>query len=105
MIVQFVNGTYELECGSTTNTGARGNDVSFAVSHFYAGTHLLAKPESFEVVAPSSQEMAARIERVSRTHPFLVADEDGVVVGYAYATHHRERSAYRWARSGWTPAV
>jgi len=42
----LVNGTYDLECGSTTNTAARGKEVSFAISHFYAGTRLLAKKVS-----------------------------------------------------------
>jgi len=42
-IPSLVNGTYDLECGSTTNTAARGKEVSFAISHFYTGTRLLAK--------------------------------------------------------------
>jgi glutamate/aspartate transport system substrate-binding protein len=42
-IPQLVNGTYDLECGSTTNTAARNNDVAFTISHFYAGTRLLVK--------------------------------------------------------------
>ena len=39
----LVNGTIDLECGSTTNNSARGKDVSFAVNYFYTGTRLLAK--------------------------------------------------------------
>jgi ABC-type amino acid transport substrate-binding protein len=42
----LMNGTYDLECGSTTNNSARGKDVTFAVSHFYTGTRLLAKKTS-----------------------------------------------------------
>ena len=42
----LVNGTYDLECGSTTNNSARGKDVAFAVSHFYTGTRLLTKKSS-----------------------------------------------------------
>jgi ABC-type amino acid transport substrate-binding protein len=42
----LVNGTYDLECGSTTNNAARGKEVSFAISHFYAGTRVLAKKAS-----------------------------------------------------------
>lgn len=42
----LVDGTYDLECGSTTNTSARGKEVSFAISHFYTGTRLLAKKAS-----------------------------------------------------------
>ena len=42
----LANGTYDLECGSTTNTAARGKEVTFAISHFYTGTRLLAKTTS-----------------------------------------------------------
>lgn len=42
----LVNGTYDLECGSTTNNSARGKDVTFAISHFYTGTRLLTKKTS-----------------------------------------------------------
>lgn len=42
----LVNGTYDLECGSTTNNAARSKEVSFAVSHFYTGTRLLTKKGS-----------------------------------------------------------
>jgi L-amino acid N-acyltransferase YncA len=52
---------------------------------------------SFEHERPSESDYAHRIERVSRTHAFLVAEDDGKVVGFAYAGVHRERHAYRWA--------
>ncbi|RMX06550.1 amino acid ABC transporter substrate-binding protein [Corticibacter populi] len=39
----LVNGTIDLECGSTTNNSARGKDVAFATNHFYTGTRLLVK--------------------------------------------------------------
>lgn len=42
----LVDGSYDLECGSTTNTAARGKEVSFAISHFYAGTRLLTRSNS-----------------------------------------------------------
>ena len=42
----LVNGTYDLECGSTTNNTARGKDVAFAINHFYTGTRLLTKKSS-----------------------------------------------------------
>ena len=29
--------------------------------------------------------------------PWLVAEADGTVLGYAYATNHRERAGYRWS--------
>jgi phosphinothricin acetyltransferase len=52
---------------------------------------------SFEERAPAGAEMAARIGRIAATHPWLVAECGGEVVGYAYSCPHRERAAYRWA--------
>jgi L-amino acid N-acyltransferase YncA len=52
---------------------------------------------SFETVAPGAEEMAARIEKIQARYPWLVDETDGVVNGYAYASPHRERAAYRWA--------
>ncbi|HDR9021159.1 TPA: amino acid ABC transporter substrate-binding protein [Burkholderia vietnamiensis] len=42
----LVDGSYDLECGSTTNTSARGKDVAFSINYFYAGTRLMAKRAS-----------------------------------------------------------
>ena len=42
----LVNGTYDLECGSTTNNSTRAKDVTFATNHFYTGTRLLTKKTS-----------------------------------------------------------
>jgi phosphinothricin acetyltransferase len=50
---------------------------------------------SFEDVPPSVEEMAARIETYLQTYPYLVAERDGEIIGYAYAGQHRTRSAYR----------
>ncbi len=49
---------------------------------------------SFEYKAPSNEEMAARIERISSHFPFLVAEEEGTIAGYAYAHSFSEREAY-----------
>ena len=42
----LVNGTIDLECGSTTNNSARGKEVSFATNYFYTGTRLMVKKSS-----------------------------------------------------------
>lgn len=53
---------------------------------------------SFEEVAPTGPEMADRMRLVLAWTPWLVAEnDDGVVVGYAYASRHRERPGYRWS--------
>jgi phosphinothricin acetyltransferase len=59
--------------------------------------HVEGSAVSFEERAPDAAELAARIRRLSATHPWLVADLGEEVVGYAYACAHRERPAYRWA--------
>jgi L-amino acid N-acyltransferase YncA len=52
---------------------------------------------SFEEQPPDAAEMRRRMENLASHYPWLVAEEDGTVVGYAYASPHRERAAYRWA--------
>jgi L-amino acid N-acyltransferase YncA len=49
---------------------------------------------SFEYEAPSAQDIAARM---ASAHAWMVAEDGGTVVGYAYASRHRERAAYDWA--------
>ncbi len=42
----LVNGTIDLECGSTTNNSDRAKQVAFAINYFYTGTRFLVKAES-----------------------------------------------------------
>jgi len=39
--------------------------------------------------------MAARIARIARAYPYLVAEKDAAIVGYSYADHWHERCSYR----------
>lgn len=50
---------------------------------------------SFEEEAPDAAEMARRIE--SELYPWLVAEEDGRLLGYAASSAFRTRRAYRWS--------
>jgi L-amino acid N-acyltransferase YncA len=59
--------------------------------------YITAGVASLEERAPEPHEMANRIRIISRDYPWLVAELDGQVIGYAYASRHRERAAYRWA--------
>ncbi|HEX5269514.1 MAG TPA: GNAT family N-acetyltransferase [Gemmataceae bacterium] len=56
-----------------------------------------ATPISFETEPPSVEEMRGRLVKVLAEHPWLVCEEGGALLGYAYAARHRERSAYRWS--------
>ena len=54
-------------------------------------------PVSFETQPPTLYEMRERIAKVLKSHPWLVCDESGRILGYAYASPHRERAAYAWS--------
>ena len=56
-----------------------------------------ATPISFETQAPSVDEMRRRIAKTLESLPWLVQEHQGEIVGYAYASPHRERAAYRWS--------
>ncbi|HEY8082099.1 MAG TPA: GNAT family N-acetyltransferase [Solirubrobacterales bacterium] len=59
--------------------------------------HVVESATSFEEDPPSATAFAERIARTALTHPWLVAEHDSEVVGFAYACPHRARPAYRWA--------
>jgi len=52
---------------------------------------------SFETVAPGVEEMADRIEKTTERYPWLVYAVGRHILGYAYASPHRQRAAYRWS--------
>src|SRR6478672_2203010 len=52
---------------------------------------------SFEYSAPTPEQMAQRIQAITKQFPWLVLEDNGVVAGYAYASAHSERSAYSWS--------
>lgn len=59
--------------------------------------HVLSSTATFEEVPPSVEEMSQRLQNVrSQGLPWLVAEQDGQVVGYAYAAPYRPRPAYRY---------
>jgi phosphinothricin acetyltransferase len=72
------------------------NDDAAAIAEIYA-PYVDALSVSFEQRAPSPKEMARRIETITETYPWLIAESDGEVVGYAYGFRFRERWAYRFA--------
>ena len=58
--------------------------------------HVLHGAASFEIEPPDAAEMARRRRTVvDGGYPYLVAEQDGRVVGYAYASAYRPRPAYR----------
>jgi phosphinothricin acetyltransferase len=71
-------------------------DDAAAIASIYA-PYVHASPVSFEMEAPDEAEMRNRIAEVGDHYPWLVAcDEDGAIIGYAYACAFRTRPAYRF---------
>ena len=52
---------------------------------------------SFETEVPSKDEFASRIRRTLLRYPYLVAEKDGKIAGYAYAGPFVGREAYRFS--------
>jgi L-amino acid N-acyltransferase YncA len=74
---------------------ARADDGG-AIAGIYA-PYVINTPITFEEQAPDAVEMSRRVEETLKTFPFLIAQIDGTVVGYAYAGAHRTRASYRWS--------
>jgi phosphinothricin acetyltransferase len=67
-----------------------------AITAIYAW-NVLHGTGTFELEAPDAAEVARRRDDVlSKGLPWLVAERDGVLLGYAYANHFRPRRAYRF---------
>ena len=66
------------------------------VAAIYA-PYVLETAISFEEAPPSPDEMARRVAATLKTYPWLVFDEGEGPLGYAYASPHRDRAAYRWS--------
>jgi L-amino acid N-acyltransferase YncA len=68
-----------------------------AIASIYA-PYVRASVVSFETEAPDAAEMSGRIAALGDLYPWLAAcDEDGAMLGYAYACAFRPRPAYRFS--------
>lgn len=52
---------------------------------------------TFEYEVPALSDFRQRIEATLRTHPYLVLERDGEILGYAYTGQLGSRAAYAWA--------
>jgi phosphinothricin acetyltransferase len=60
--------------------------------------HVLNGLASFETDPPGEAEMRRRFDAIlGGGYPYLVAEDESRVVGYAYANHYRTRPAYRYS--------
>jgi L-amino acid N-acyltransferase YncA len=74
---------------------AREQDAQ-AVADIYAPA-VSERATSFELTPPDATEMRRRIVTVLPQYPWLVCESTEALLGYVYATTHRERAAYRWS--------
>ncbi|MCK9894408.1 GNAT family N-acetyltransferase [Frankia sp. AgB32] len=58
--------------------------------------YVTGSPATFEEAVPGLAELRARMAAAPRK-PWLVAEADGEIVGYAYASAHHARASYRWS--------
>ena len=56
-----------------------------------------SSPISFEIQRPTAAEIRKRIRSALAVFPWLIVENLGEILGYAYAGRHRERAAYRWS--------
>ena len=54
---------------------------------------------SFEYTVPSTEEFIQRFRGITAFYPWLVWEENGTVLGYAYGSRPCERAAYQWCAS------
>ena len=52
---------------------------------------------TFEIEVPSIESFQNRMKSIMDFYPWLVCEIDGEIAGYAYASKHGERAAYRWS--------
>ena len=69
---------------------ASGSDAK-AIQAIYEPV-VLGTAISFEEVPPSVEEIRGRILATLETYPYLVAEQKGVVIGYAYASQRLSRT-------------
>lgn len=74
---------------------ARETDVP-AILDIY-GPYIENTAITFEYTVPSAADFTARFRAITAVGPWLVAEEDGKLLGYAYLDRAFERTAYRWA--------
>ncbi len=81
-------------------SGARVRDASEddapACAAIYA-PYVRETAVSFEAQPPTPAQMAERVATATRTHAWVVLEEEDRVVGYAYGGPHARRAAYRFS--------
>lgn len=80
-------------------------DITIRQAKVEDAQHLLAIYEpyirntaiTFEYELPAVEEFQNRIQTTLEKYPYLVAEKEGQIVGYAYASAYKTRAAYDWS--------
>lgn len=59
--------------------------------------YILGSGITFDTEVPSPEEWTKKIDDVRKKFPYLVAEADGQLVGFAYASPFKSRCAYEWS--------
>ena len=81
-------------CATSANVRIAARGDAEAMRAVYAP--YVETPVTFDTVAPSRAEFAARMADAMVDYPCLVLEQDGRVIGFAYAHAQASRAAYRW---------
>lgn len=79
-----------------TIRSSRDDDIP-SITSIYS-YYVLNSTCTFEIIPPTNEEMASRRDDVlQKTLPYLVAEVNNSIVGYAYCNWFKPRAAYRYA--------
>ncbi|MFV0363442.1 MAG: GNAT family N-acetyltransferase [Suipraeoptans sp.] len=51
---------------------------------------------TFDYELPTIEESLSKLKNISKDYPYIVAEESGKIIGFAYAHRFMERYAYQW---------
>lgn len=77
------------------NIRAANADDARALLDIY-GYYVKETAITYECEIPSVEEFKRRIIHILKEYPYIVAEYDGKILGYAYASRFMERAAYAW---------
>ena len=60
------------------------------------GPYVLNSTATFEYTVPTQEEFSRRFTTITAQYPWLVWEEEGTILGYAYASAPYTRAAYSW---------
>ena len=66
-----------------------------AILELYA-PYILSSTATFEYTVPTEEEFRGRFEAITAQYPWIVWEEEGEILGYAYAAAPYSRAAYAW---------